>query len=260
MHMSYVPATPASIPKTIHYCWFGGAKLSPLVEQCIASWKLFLPDYEIKLWNEETFDISRNRFSREAYAAKRWAFVSDFVRASVLYEHGGIYMDTDVEVLKSLDRFLQHPVFLGFENNGLISTGIIGARKQHWLIGELLHHYENLSFYRDNGRENIKPNTFFLTALAKNHGFTTGNYYQILCNEVHVYPSDYFCPKNSRSNQIELTENSYTIHHFEGSWLPVNRRFKKNLRLFWMALFGQERYDRFSNFLKRLGRKNFSST
>jgi len=243
------------IPKIIHYCWFGNAELSPLAQQCIASWKKYLPNYEITLWNEKNFDVEKNRFSREAYAAKRWAFVSDYVRAYALYEHGGIYMDTDVEVLKNLDSFLIHPAFSGFENDSLISTGIMGSRSRHWWMKEILNYYENRSFYRDNGKENIKPNTFLITELAKSHGFVEGNSYQVLDGEVYLYPSEYFCPKDPRSDQIVLTQNSHTIHHFAGSWLPLNRRIKKNLRLFWMSLFGKERYDHFSTFLKTLGRK-----
>lgn len=246
----------AVIPKVVHYCWFGGAELSPLANQCIASWKKYLPDYELKLWNETTFDVDSNRFAREAYAAKRWAFVSDYVRAFVLHEYGGIYMDTDVEVLRNLDCFLVHPAFSGFENNSLIPTGIIGSCSNHWWMGELLDYYENRSFYRENGREDIKPNTFLISALAKKHGFIEGNQYQVLDGDVHIYPNEYFCPKDPRNNQIMLTENSYTIHHFAGSWLPLNRRIKKNLRLFWMALIGRERYDCFSAFLKKLGRSN----
>lgn len=244
------------IPKVIHYCWFGGAELSPLARECIASWEKYLPDYEIRLWNEENFDINSNKFAREAYAAKRWAFVSDYVRAYVLYEYGGIYMDTDVEVLQNLDRFLVHPAFAGFENSTLISTGIIGTRSKHWWIGELLEYYKNRSFYRENGKADIKPNTFLLTGLAKQHGFAEGNRYQVLVDDVHVYPSEYFCPKSPRNHQIVLTPNSYAIHHFEGSWLPLNRRVKKHLRLFMMALVGRERYDRFSAFLKRIGRRS----
>ena len=116
------------IPRVIHYCWFGEAKKSKLVEHCLQSWRRVLPDYDIKEWNEYNFDISINRYCREAYECGKWAFVSDFVRLYVLYQYGGIYLDTDVEVLKPLDQFLGHAAFSGFEDREHIPTGIMGAQ------------------------------------------------------------------------------------------------------------------------------------
>lgn len=245
----------AKIPKIIHCCWFGRNPLPQLAQDCINSWKEHLPDYEIIVWNEDNFDISSNRFTREAYEAKRWAFVTDYVRAYVLYEYGGIYMDTDVEVLKNLDKFLDHSAFTGFENDELIPTGIMGAERQNKWIGEIVEYYHDKSFYKSDGKENIKPNTFIITALSEKYGFVPGNQYQVLDADVHIYSNDFFCPKSPRSNEIILTENSYTIHHFAGSWLPKNRRIKKKMRLFWMSLIGTERYNKISFALKKLGRK-----
>src|SRR5699024_8907222 len=126
------------IPKIIHYCWFGGNELSKTTKVCINSWKKKLPDYKIIEWNESNFDINSNQYVKEAYQAGRYAFVTDYVRLYVLYHYGGIYMDTDVEVLKSLDSFLKHQAFTGCENEKNSVTGIIGSEKDHEWIKTLL--------------------------------------------------------------------------------------------------------------------------
>ena len=139
------------IPKIIHYIWVGGKPLTPLAEKCIQSWKKNCPDYEIKRWDESTFDINQNQYCKEAYESKKWAFVSDYIRLKVLFEYGGIYMDTDVEVIKPLDEFLVHPAFSGFENNTQIPTGIMAAEKNNKWIENLLNDYNHRHFIKEDG-------------------------------------------------------------------------------------------------------------
>ena len=151
------------INKQIHYVWMGRGEKSDLIEMCISSWKKYLPDYDVIEWNEDNFDISSNRYVWEAYKHKKWAFVSDYVRLYALYEHGGIYLDTDMEVLKPIDIFLSHGAFSGFESARYIFTGIMGAVKNHPWIKELLHYYEDRSFVSENGGLDLEPNVVNIT-------------------------------------------------------------------------------------------------
>ena len=214
------------IPKTIHYCWFGRNKKSPLIEMCIDSWKKYCPNYGIKEWNEDNFDINQCQFVKEAYATKKWAFVSDYARLYILKEHGGIYMDTDVEVIKPLDRFLVHPAFSGFENDILIPTGIIGAETNNPWISYLLTYYDNRRFIRLHGKCDMTANVEIITRMtAEKYDFKPDNTYQEL-EDVVLYPKEYFCPKEFATKEIKATENTYAIHHFYGSWLPKNKKDK----------------------------------
>ena len=229
------------ISKTIHYCWFGKNPEPALMKQCIESWKKYLPDYKLMLWNEENFDIESNLFVKQAYESKKWAFVSDYVRFYALYYYGGIYMDTDVEVLKSLNPFLKHSAFTGFENETLIPTGIIGSQKGHVWAGEILHFYENISFIDDNGNLRVQPNTAVITKLTKEkYNFIDKNSFQKLENGIVIYPKDYFCPKNYYDGKIELTENTYTIHHFSGSWHTGFDKFKMKIHKIFIVVFGSK--------------------
>ncbi|AST58537.1 glycosyl transferase [Thermoanaerobacterium thermosaccharolyticum] len=217
------------IPKIIHYCWFGKNKIPKLNLKCIESWKKLLPDYELKLWNEDNFDITINQFVKEAYGMKKWAFVTDYVRLYVLYNYGGIYMDTDVEVLKRLDPFLIHSAFSGFENDEYIPTGIMGAEKGNKWIGYLLDYYKDKKFILEK-ELNTAPNTQIITELSRKFGLKTNNKYQILHYDVHIYPKDYFCPLSFNSVDRNITKNSYTIHHFSGSWLDNKSKLKIKIK------------------------------
>lgn len=219
------------IPKTIHYCWFGGNPLPEDTKYYIETWKKHLPDYQIKEWNEETFDLNSNRYVREAYESKKWAFITDYVRLYALSTEGGVYMDTDVEVLKSLDVFLSDKGFSGFERVDAVPTGIMASEKNHPFINELLHEYDDLHFIKEDGELDLTTNVVRITNAAKKHGLTLNNKKQTIC-DFTFYPKDYFCPKNPRTFEVELTPNTYTIHHFAGSWVAENtfrRRIKKIL-------------------------------
>jgi mannosyltransferase OCH1-like enzyme len=243
------------IPKKIHYCWFGRGKKPAMAIQCMASWQKHLPEYEIIEWNEDNFDISMNLYVKQAYAAGKYAFVTDYVRLHVLYEHGGIYMDTDVEVLKSLDSFLDNPAFSGFESNEFIPTGIMGAVKAHPWIGRLLDFYKEHSFFRSDGTMDANTNTHIITSITKDeYNLVIGNHMQILKDEVYIYPSDYFCPKSWMTGELQLTRNSHVIHHFAGSWLPQKRRLRIKLTGYAIRILklsiGKNNYFRFTRFIK----------
>lgn len=231
------------IPKIIHYCWFGRGKMPQLADICINSWKKHLPEYELKLWNEDSFDINSNQFVREAYNEKKYAFITDYVRLYALMNYGGIYMDTDVEVLKSLNKFLIHDAFTGFEDDTNIPTGIMASKKNSKWIRQLLSYYDNRSFLKDNGQQELITNTRIITDMSKDWGFEANNSYQILMDEVHIYPKDFFCPKSQKTGKIYLTENSACIHHFSGSWMPANKKALTELKYKLMKIFGENRID-----------------
>ena len=140
-----------SIPKVIHYCWFGKGEMPKITEKCIKSWEKFCPGYEIICHNEDNFDLSKNTFIAEAYSDRNFAIVSDYVRAYVLYNYGGIYMDTDVEVLGSFDKFLDHTMFLGFEEGNFVGTCVMGTEKGHELMKTYLSHYDNMAYFNEDG-------------------------------------------------------------------------------------------------------------
>lgn len=216
------------IPKIIHCCWFGRNPKPELALHCINSWKKFCPDYEIVEWNEDNFDIqTAPLYVQQAYEEKKWAFVTDYVRLYVLYNQGGIYMDTDVEVLKPLDRFLKHKGFSGFENSTAIPTGIMASVKEHPLIGLWMKEYDSKSFYNEDGTLNTTTNVTYISDYMKQSGMLLNNTLQTV-NDFTFYPNDYFCPKNYMTRKVEFTNNTYTIHHFDGSWHTKQEKKKMN--------------------------------
>lgn len=217
------------IPKKIHYIWLGGNKKSKLIEKCIASWKKYCPDYEIIEWNENNFDIGSNRYLKEAYEAKKWAFASDYIRLYVLYTEGGIYMDTDVEVLKPLGRFLECKAFSGFERKDAIPTGIMACEKGNEIFKELLSFYADKSFYNEDGSMNQTTNVVTITNTFLEKGLILNNEYQNI-EGFELFPNDYFCPKDYKTKELFLTDNSYTIHHFDGSWVAPKDKFKMKVQ------------------------------
>jgi hypothetical protein len=225
------------IPKTIHYCWFGGKPLPDPAQKCIASWKKYCPDFEIKEWNESNYDISSVVYTKEAYAAKKWAFVTDYVRLDVISKYGGIYMDTDVEVIKSLDGFLGHGAFSGFENGRDIPTGIMGGIPRHQWYKYLLDYYTGRHFIMPDGAYDMTTNVEAITDITKaKYRINLNNTYQELEDGLVFYPAEYFCPKIS--GKLIVTNNTCTIHHFAGSWTPAPVRFYVKVRDSGIKLFG----------------------
>ena len=247
------------IPKTIHYCWFGGNPLPNIAVKCINSWKKYLPDYEIIEWNEDNFDVNSNLYVKEAYENKKYAFVTDYVRLLVLYNYGGIYMDTDVEIIKNIDVFLDNNAFSSFENNNYIPTGIMAAKKGNKWIKMLLDEYDDLKFIKDDGTFDLTTNVIRITeATIKNYNLIPNDTFQDL-GDVVLYPHDYFCPKNWFSGKIEITSNTYAIHHFNGSWHSKREQRQNKKRVEYINKYGVEKgthkynrylkFDRYVNFL-----------
>lgn len=242
------------IPKIIHYCWFGRGEMPKLAFNCIESWKTHLPDYEYKLWNEDTFDVNSNRFCREAYISKKYAFVTDYVRLFALYNDGGIYLDTDVEILKNLDEFLFTPAFSGFESDTEIPTGIMGSEKFGQWAKEQLEYYKDLPFIKKNGSINIKTNVTIITENMIKLGFIPNNQFQIVNEYFYIYPKDYFCPKSWQTGEIDITENTFCIHHFAASWLSSSKF--ENVLMRYFGKVNGNRIIKFSRiFNKHLTRK-----
>lgn len=231
------------IPKKIHYCWFGGNELDEKSKNCIKSWQTILPDYEIIEWNEQNFDIQGNDYVREAYEQKKYAFVTDYVRLYALFNHGGIYMDTDVEVVKSLDDLLSNRAFTGVERGEYCVTGTLAAEASHPWIGKLLSYYDNRKFILEDGKLDVTTNTVIITKITKEmYRWNEGNKLSILEDGVVVYPFEYFCAKNGMTNEYHITKNTYTIHHFNGSWTSGSKKFlKKYIRLI-RRIFFQKKY------------------
>lgn len=219
------------IPKIIHYCWFGNNPKPELAKKCIESWKKYLPDYEIIEWNEQNFDVNSNAYCKEAHEKGKWAFITDYVRVKALYEYGGIYMDTDVEVLKPLDKFLTLKSFSGFEREDSIQTGIMASEKGTELFSKLMHYYDDKHFIKDNGELDLTPNTVTITNILLDCGLQLNNKKQTVI-EFTLFPCEFFCPKDYRTNKITLTNNTYTIHHFNGSWQPKSKRIKYRILTF----------------------------
>ncbi len=216
------------IPKIIHYCWFGRGKMPELALKCIESWHKYLPEYEYRLWNEDTFDINSILYVKEAYEARKFAFVTDYVRLYALYNEGGVYMDTDVEVLKPLDDLLHLPAFSGFESDKEIPTGLMAGEKHSAWAKEMLSYYSNdRHFRKEDGTLDMTTNVQIIGGMMQANGFIMENGYQVYKDNMHMFPKDYFCPKG-RTGIVTLTKNSYCIHHFNGSWQTPYQQYKKH--------------------------------
>lgn len=216
------------IPKVIHYCWFGRNPLPEDAKRCILSWRKFLPDYEIKEWNEDNFDVNFCDYTREAYKAKKYAFVSDYARFWILYHQGGLYFDTDVELIKPLNEIISNGAFIGIEKSMAtkqqttdgwigINPGLgIGAEKGEPIYWDILAKYNSMKFDMNAGT--VVKHT---TDIMKLHGFNGKNELQEV-GAISVYPDDVFCPMDSTTGLIHITENSVSIHHYSCTWMDRN--------------------------------------
>lgn len=238
-----------SIPKVIHYCWFGGGKMPALAEKCIKSWKKYCPDYEIVCWNEDNFDINQNRYMKEAYEAGKWAFVSDYARLKVLYEEGGIYLDTDVEIIKPIDALIEKNGYMGFDDCGIISTGLgFACEKGNELVGALLKDYDDISFILPDGSYDLTPCPDRNTKVMKSLGFEPDGKKQIFMG-IQILPEDYLCPMKFYTGKKKITKNTYSIHHFCASWTsPTSKR-----TTFIKRIIGVKLYDKlYGKFLHKV--------
>lgn len=212
------------IPKIIHYCWFGRNPKPELAEKCINSWKKYCPDFEIIEWNEENYSISdAPLYVQQAYEAKKWAFVTDYVRLWALTTIGGIYMDTDVELLKPIYNFLIHEAFSGFDSIDYIPTGIMGCIKQYRLFQEFLHYYDDSIFINDDGTMNTNTNCYIITEICLKYGLRRNDTFQEI-RGCALYPTEVFCPLSHDTGELNTTDKTVAIHWFAGSWIDPEQR------------------------------------
>ena len=216
----------SKIPKVIHYCWFGDKELSEKEKKCIESWERIMPDYKIVRWDNSNYDFNKCNFVREAAENKKWAFVSDYARLDIIYNNGGIYLDTDVEIIKSFDDLLECDAFFGFENFEYVANGLgFGARKNNKIILENLNCYNNIHFDEEHLNEISCPK--ITTGILLKHGLVLNNSFQVFDN-VCIYPIDYFFLLFYYTGEIKITSNTHSIHHYSMSWL--SKRDKKWLK------------------------------
>ena len=254
-----------SIPKIIHYCWFGGKPKPKLAEKCIKSWKKYCPDYKIVEWNERNFDVSAAPvYVQQAYAAGRWAFVTDYVRLLGMLKMGGVYMDTDVEVVKSLDPYLKHTAFAGFETDDRVQTGLMACEAGFPLFEEFLHHYDDASFLNPDGSANVTTNVTVLTNLCRKYGMISNGKFQTVAG-LAIYPKEVFCPVDFDTEKLHRTRKTVTIHWFASSWKTEEERKeleseRKRLREekiafarydFFVGLLGKENYEKLKSIIRR---------
>lgn len=212
------------IPKIIHYCWFGRGPMPQLALDCIASWHKHMPDWEYRLWNEDNFDVNSNRYVREAYEARKFAFVTDYVRLWALKTVGGVYMDTDVEVLKPLDDLMDLTAFTGYEGSKHMPpvTGLMASVPDGVWVSEQLAYYDGRAFLKDDGSYDLTTNTVTISSIMETGGFVSDGKYQVY-QDLHIFPCDYFCPRQT-TGEFFLTENTYCDHHFMGTWNSANAK------------------------------------
>ncbi|WP_035322919.1 glycosyltransferase [Peribacillus kribbensis] len=232
------------IPKIIHYCWFGGKEKPPLIKRCISSWEQILSDYEIKEWNENSFDLNSNDYVRDAYKAGKFAFVSDFVRVFALYNYGGIYLDTDVEVFKSFNEFLHYDSFWGFEQENYVATSTIGAAKANQIIEKFLNSYNERDFIKEDGTLDTFTNVALITKILKELGVKPNGEKQDLPGMGIFFPQTYFSPYDYINCRKIISDNTYAMHHFYKSWLPFSSRVKGLIKNVLAAIIGGENIAR----------------
>ena len=209
------------IPKKIHYVWVGGNEKNNTIKQCMKTWGKHLEGYEVIEWNENNFDIDSHPFVKAAYKAKKWAYVSDYIRAYVIYKYGGIYLDTDILVLDNFDRFLNNRAFVGFENPQYPFTAVVGAEPGHPLVKDMIEYYDRLDEYKFDFEKN---NTISVSdLLIKKYHCKVGNKFQILDEDIAVYPDTVLC---------NPSENSISIHVFTGTWLEGKKALARKINVF----------------------------
>lgn len=233
------------IPKIIHYCWFGKGNKPEIVEKCINSWRRILKGYEIIEWNEENFNIESNAFVKEAYDNKKYAFVSDYVRVYALYNKGGIYLDTDVEVFKNFDNYLGNESFWGFEVGNFIATSTIGSARGNILIKKFLDSYKGKSFLNENGSFNVTTNVKIVSEMFEDLGVKLNGEYQQIKDFGTIYPIEIFSPYDYRYFINNRNEDTVCIHNYYKSWLPLASRIKCTIKKSITIIIGKERVKKY---------------
>ena len=239
------------IPKIIHYCWFGRNPKPELAQICIKSWKKNCRGYEIIEWNEDNYDLSKAPlYVRQAYEAKKWAFVTDYVRLQIIYEHGGIYVDTDVEFRKRPDMLLKHQAFFGFESDQYVATGLgFGAVQGCPIVKEIMDDYENIPFLLEDGSYDLTACPVRNTEVFVKHGLRQDGSKQLLDGDVLILSQEYLSPIRSDSDVIRYTPNTISVHWFAGSWFPEEQLLDR------MGYYNWMKRKKVLEFLSRTGKK-----
>lgn len=234
------------IPKVIHYCWFGKNKKSKIMEDCIKSWKKYCPEYKIVEWNETNFDINMNEYTKRCYDEKKWAFLSDYVRLYIIEKYGGIYLDTDVEIVKPLDTLLSCKCFFGFENNSYINTGLgFGAEPNNEIIKLMLERYYPLFFSNEYigcpvlNTEVLQSQGIILNGLTQEK------------NGIKVFSKEYFNPYDDSIDKLNLTSNTYSIHWYSKTWIDSKVKMRAKITKVIRKIFGKN----FINAIKKVIKK-----
>ena len=229
------------IPKKIHYCWFGGAEKPRLVTKCIDSWKKYCPDYEVIEWNENNFDINMNGYTKWCYETKRYAFLSDYVRLWVVYQHGGLYLDTDVELIRNPDFLLADEAFFGFENEQWVNTGHgFGSVSQGAALHYMLAEYEPLLDGKSGtlGCPRLNTQALLKVGLQRN-----GKYQKL--SSATIYPKEYFNPYESKIGKLNNTKSTVSVHWYTGSWLTPAQKLRSVIGRFVRRVFGENFAEKF---------------
>jgi len=230
------------IPKIIHYCWFGGDVIPEHDKKCIESWKKFCPDYKIVRWDESNYDYTKNKYMREAYEAKKWGFVPDYARLDIVYENGGIYLDTDVEIIRNIDDLIENRAYMGFEVGEIaVNPGLgFGAEKGFPLFKRMMEDiYGNRNFKTGDGDYDLTPSPTLNTNFLSDLGLIRNNEIQTV-EGMRVYPSDWFCPIDTASAVFNPTENTHTIHYFHASWLTPEEKQARMITQKLVRRYGKE--------------------
>lgn len=236
------------IPKVIHYFWFGNKEKPEIFYKCLESWEKKCPDYEIKEWNEKSFDININKYVNEAYQKGKYAFVSDYARFYILNKYGGIYLDIDVEILKNIDDLLKQDVFMGFEDRGLVNPGLImGAKKEEQVLKDILKIYDEFDGFPEKSHTVCSIVTEYLET---NKGLIKNTDTVQKLEGITIYPFEYFCACDLITKKLFITKDTYTLHHYNGSWLSTKDKVKNKIRKIVYSIIGRKNYDKLKFIIK----------
>lgn len=247
------------IPKKIHYCWFGGKELPSMAKKCINSWKQYFPDYEIIQWNEHNYNVKKNKYIWEAYKSKKYAFVSDYVRFDVLYNYGGLYFDTDVEIIASFDDILEKGAYMGCEIDGNYNDGIsilvnpglgMAAEAGVDIYKKILDYYDRENFYDFNGNINTTTVVVRTTEVLLENGLKNISEIQRV-GQITIYPKEYFNPLNNNTGLIQKTNNTHSIHWYTQSWVSSKERIKSKITRPLHRIFGEDCFNILKTMFKR---------
>ena len=246
------------IPKIIHYCWFGKAPLPELAKRCIASWRMYMPEYEIKEWNESNFDVGIIAYTQEAYLAGKYAFVSDYARFWILYNYGGVYFDTDVEIIKPLSDIIYRGPFMGVECNSgdSCAPGLgLAATMRMPVYKTILDYYNSLHFKKADGTFDMTTVVSYTSRILIDRGLTASDDIQFIAG-VYIYPKDYFCPVSPHSKRMLITDNTRTIHHYAGTWVDptLKNRMKKKAHRILNLILGEIGHDKVVSLIRAIKR------